>query len=310
MAHNDHHQQSPRFFANLTSVVFFVLILSGIFLLVAKIYAPYIIELKEAERSQKRQQLLSQQDTVQQDTLAPYVRGITSGVQTAVLINQKKEEALHINRINGYFNGIKVAVLTSLNWHDLDRELFQSNGLMSGFTTSLSSSRQEYEQSPGGYSAVIIDKMKIALSRNIEEMLANSPDRRSTLNTYIRELQILQDESTAEITFLTSDIQDSTSRLAEAKSLQREAVQQVETDTNNYDLKSIGGDTSNLQQANSEATRLQTRINIFIKMRTELINLNSKIPPLLAALQKNYEALAQDIRVAPVQGVKIPIYQQ
>jgi hypothetical protein len=303
-------EKPPRFFANLLSVVVFLVILGGLFLLTAKVYTPLIVEYKNTKIREKIESAQSRKEDSIVTDIAPFVRGILSGVKSGASFSTQKEKAIHINKVQGYQKGIKTAVLTSLDWYDLDRELFQSQGLMSGITASVQLSRSGQNQFQSNSPVILLEKIQNALSRDISEILENSPSRKLVLDSYIQELLVLDDEAKSEISFLSGELNSLQDELQAANGMRNEVQQRIERDKKQLVSENIKGNIKALQEASNESLALQIKLNSLSEIRSRLVEIAPKIRPLIIALQKNYEALKQDIKVAPVKGVNLPIFKE
>lgn len=295
------NQQNPGFFPNLFSVGVFTFILAGMFLGFTSLY-PQLIE-----RYQLAEPTVTSPVQTPAEELAPFVRGITSGITASQMASTKSNQPLNVSELRGFESGIKTALIASKNWFNLDQQLFRVRGIALGVASAEASSKTERQRGTQTYQIRLIQQITAALSVNLEELLANNPDtREAVLRNYLNNLKQLAGEAAIEVANMQRIIADAT---AEAET-QTGIAQQYDEDFL-YNLEPT--DDQGLEAYLRARNRID-QSSITIRSTGQLLNqlgpLNIRLNQLITAIEANFQALSTGTRVAPIPGVNLPIFQE
>jgi hypothetical protein len=295
------NQQNPGFFPNLFSVGVFTFILAGMFLGFTSLY-PQLIE-----RYQLAEPTVTSPVQTPSEELAPFVRGITSGIAASQMASTKSNQPLNVSQLRGFESGIKSALIASKNWFNLDQQLFRVRGIALGVASAEESSKTERQRGTQAYQIRLIQQISAALSVNLEELLASNPDtREAVLRNYLNNLKQLAGEAAIEIASMQRIIAEATT---EAET-QTGIAQQYDEDFL-YNLEPT--DDQGLE-AYLRARNQIDQSSITIRSTGQLLNqlgpLNIRLNQLITAIEANFQALSTGTRVAPIPGVNLPIFQE
>jgi len=297
---SNHH--SPGFFPNLLSVVVFTGILAGLFLGFTRLYPDLIAQYQSQTHPE-----IGQKEPTTSETIAPFVRGIISGISAAQKASMRSNDPLNITQIKGFQSGIQTALLASKNWYNLDRQLFRIRGIALGVTAAEESSKTERQRGTQAYQVRLTQQIQAALEINLEELLAVNEDRREqVLRDYLNNLKQLAGEAAIEIANMQRIIEE-----AQAEAELQTGIAQEYDENFIYNLEPT--DDKGLE-AYLRARNQLDQASVTIRSTGQLLNrlgpLNLQLNQLITALEANFEALAGGIRVAPTQGVNLPIFRE
>jgi hypothetical protein len=292
----------------------FILIVVGLFFLSTQVYPKLVLNYQNNKHSTIINKLLTtpttQAPVSKEEALAPFVRGITSGTKSAYLSSQKaRDQQLSIASVKGFQNGAQVAVLTSLNWYNLNRELFHSSGLQQGVLNAINQSKINPLQFQLGYQLELVHQISNALKTNIEELLNGSINRESTLFQFVGELKRLQEQAQVELAYLSQELSTYKSDWQAALN-QQDAASEAFKNTIQQNLpEKLEQNIADFQSAGTDAIRLRAQHNAYLSIFQNLQPLALRIPPIITAIEANAEALVAGIKVAPSKEVNLPLFQ-
>jgi hypothetical protein len=294
----------------------FIAILTGLFFLFTIVYPKIVLqsEIPNTAPGQPDTIVLQQPvsppppvDTVSQ--LAPFVRGIISGSKSAVTFSKQESKGISITDVQGYQHGAKTAILTSLNWFDLDRELFQSAGLHQGVINAVAQSKQNPLQFQLGYQVQLTRQIRNALETNIETLLDGSNNRLVTFKQFVSELKTLQDQGQLELAQLSRQLAQYKVDWESALNQQDAASSQFKQNIQQSMVEDLDQNIADFQNSGSEAVKLRAQHNAYLTIFSNLQPLVNRLPIVIAALEANAEALVAGIKVAPSNSVNLPLFQ-
>ncbi|MGE3278579.1 MAG: hypothetical protein AB7J40_02135 [Candidatus Altimarinota bacterium] len=293
---------APGFFPNLLSVVVFVIILSGVFFGFTRMY-PLLIA---RYQSQTPPEVVKEPPDASEE-IAPFVRGIISGMTASQRASMRSNAPLNVTQIKGYESGIKTALLASKNWYNLDQQLFRVRGISAGVMAAEQSSKTERERGSQAYQLRLIQQIQSALEINLEELLAaNSNRREQVLQDYLDNLKKLAAEAAIESANMQRVIEE-----AQTEAELQTGIAEEYDENFIYTLEPT--DDKGLE-AYLRARNQLDQASVTIRSTGQLLNrlgpLNLQLNQLITAIEANFQALAGGIRVAPTQGVNLPIFQE
>lgn len=285
---------SPGFFPNLLSVVVFAFIMIGMFFGFTRLYPLLVQDLFDRNRD----------DTpiVQQDPsleLAPFVRGILAGVETASEVMTPSNDALDISKVKGFQHGVKTSLIASQNWYDLDRQLFRVAGMPLGVKASVEISKSGTNRYSSAFQLDLIQRLQTAVSVNIDELLSlNSDSREATLQDYLRNLKKLRELASEEGKQLQNLITEADTDIAES----REIANSFEGGPNTAQIEQYLQAVDRFERARINKTRYQEILN-------QIIPPFQQVERRISAIEANFEALSKGVKVNPTDGGQVPIFQ-
>jgi hypothetical protein len=296
----ENQKQPTGFFPNLLSVAVFTVIMVGMFLGFTKVY-PDLIRM---ERNNQPPQTVQEQGVAEE--IAPFVRGVISGLKAAQIASTRSNEPLNVVQIKGYQEGIKTALLASKNWYNIDQQLFRTRGIALGVTAAVESSRTERARGTQAYQVRLIQQIEAALATNLEDILSNQENRERILTDYLNNLKKLSGEASIEIANMQRVIGE-----AETVAQTQTGIAEEYDQSFIYDLEPT--DDRGLEEYLRARNQLD-QATITIRSTAQLLNrlgpLYTRLNQLITAVEANFQALAGGIRVAPSQGVNLPIFQE
>lgn len=298
------HHQPAGFFPHLLSVVVFAAIMVGMFFVFTSLYPQLVQRLQSPP-------VVTPVSNTSED-LAPFVRGIISGIKVANLfVGQLETQPIDITLVKGYQQGIKTALLASKDWYDLDRQLFRSRGIALGVQAAADTSKPTLERATLEYQVKLIQQLQNALATNLEDLLgANSSNRRQVLQNYLDGLKKLLSEATVELANMERVIQESQAQLEQNTQTAQQYSENFTTDTTEFRTENIDRNLDLFVQSQKLADEARVVVNSTGQIYNRLKPLADRMPVVIAAIEANFEALAAGIKVAPVQGVNLPIIQE
>lgn len=299
------HHQPAGFFPNLLSVVVFVAILVGLFFVFTSLY-PRLVERYESPT------VVTTPGPSTSEELAPFVRGIISGIKVANLFVQELEtQPLDITLVKGYQQGIKAALLASKDWYDLDRQLFRSRGIALGVQAAADTSKPTLERATLEYQVKLIQQLQNALGTNLEDLLgANTDRRREVLENYLNGLRKLSSEASIELANMERVIQEAQAQFDQSTATAQQYSENFTTETTEFRTENIDRNLELFVQSQKLADEARVIMNSTGQIYQRLKPLADRMPVVIAAIEANFEALAAGIKVTPVQGVNLPIIQE
>ncbi|MDF2378693.1 MAG: hypothetical protein P1V18_00520 [Candidatus Gracilibacteria bacterium] len=292
-------------------MIFFLFILGGVFFGVVKFYPQlamhYYEEFTNEEMTTNTPSTPAVADVPTE--LAPFVRGVLSGIKTAQLASRRESGALDVNKTQGYLQGMRTALITSRNWYDLDRQLFRAQGLPLGIRVAVETSKPVQERSTLEYQIKLIDTIQKALSVNLEDLLDGNTDRARALTSYLNGLKNLSEESRVEIENMTRIVAEYQAVVDQNLALSTQASGAFVTDTDNFITDNLDANFSQFLEARQRADEARIRVTSTQRILSRLQPLSSRLPDVISAIEANYDALASGIKVSPQQGVNLPIFQ-
>jgi len=289
------------FFPNLLSVGVFLFIMGGLFMGFTRIYPDLMQKYLNDHPPQ-----VSQGPSTSEE-IAPFVRGIISGYTASRITSIRRNDPLNVTQIKGFQDGIKTALLASKNWYNIDRQLFSTRGIALGVTAAVESSKTERQRGTPAYQVRLTQQIEAALSINLEELLsANSDRREQVLRDYLNNLKKLAGEAAIEVANLQRVIEEATT-VAQTQT----GIAEEYDESFIYNLEP--GDDKNIEtylRARNQLDQASVTIRSAGQTLNRLGPLNIRLNQLITAIEANFQALAGGIRVAPSQGVNLPIFQE
>lgn len=245
------------------------------------------------------------------EELAPFVRGILSGIESATVSSIRITEPLQINMVSGYKNGIKSALLASKNWYNLDRQLFRVRGIAAGVMTSLDTSKTTIERATLAYQIKLIQQIQAALATNLEELLSsNQENRRSVLEDYVSGLKKLASEGAIEVENMQRSIDEATLEFGRSNDLAKQFSENFTAETKEFVTENIDLNLEQFLKAQKKAEESRVAITSTSQIFKRLKPFADRLPTVISAIEANFEALAAGIKVAPTKGVNLPIIKE
>lgn len=290
----------PGFFPNLFSVLMFAIIMVGMFLGFTRVY-PQLVK-------QWRQPAITASTNTIPEQIAPFVRGIISGVKTGAISSQRDNTPLNISLVKGYRQGVKTALLTSYDWYNLDRQLFHSRGIAIGVGIAIDTSKSTADRGTLAYEVKLIQQIQAALDTDIEALLSSNPDsRKRVITNYLEGLKKLSSEATNEIINMQRVIDEAQGIVDENTSLSQQFSDNFSSDTAQFQTENIDVNLDQFVKARQKAEEARVRVTSTTQILKQLSPLSSRLITVIGAVEANQEALAAGIKVAPVKGVNLPI---
>lgn len=305
--HVGRNDRRTGFFPNLFSLAIFLSIMVGLFFTLTTVYPRFVVE---QFLKQKGAELTALQSP--SDALAPFVRGILSGIAGATKTAVPEQKSLNLAAIHGFGSGIQSAILTSKNWYDLDRQLFKSKALSEGMLAAYFTSKTVQERSTLSYQVKLIGKIQQALAVDLKELLDRSAGNRSAvLTNYLQGQKDLASEARIEIANMERVVNEA------------QAIVDLETATAATVGDTIAGGATaqdaqgvldqNLDQylsSRKRADEARVRANTTGQFLNQLRQLSDQLNRVIQAVEANFDALASGIKISPQQGVNLPIFKE
>lgn len=304
--------QKPGFFPNLLAVLLFVIIMIGMFFGFTRFYPSLVERYRSPQPSPLEDEIADEaepSDGVEQ--IAPFVRGILSGIETAQLTSEREQGILNINAIGGYQQGVRTALLTSRNWYNLDRQLFQTAGISLGVQNAIVTSKTTQQRATLEYQIKLIQRIQLALSTNLEELLDANLDRRQrALEDYLNGLKKLSSEAAIEVGNMQRIIDEAKQELEQNLSTSEQFGDSFTEETSEFITENIDRNLQILLTARKRAEEARVTIGSTQQILAKLGPLSQRLPQVISAIEANFEALAAGIKVAPSKGVDLPILKE
>lgn len=292
------------FFPNFASLLIFVLIMAGMFFGFTKVYPELALEyLKNRDPDPPV-------STTAED-IAPFVRGIISGVQTANLSSIRESGPLNINELKGYQHGVRTALLSSKNWYNLDRQLFRVRGIELGMLNGLQTSRVNQQRATLGFQVKLIQQIQTALNVNLEELLDENDDsREQVLQNYVANLKKLSNEANLEVENMTRIVDEYQAAFETANQTSEQFSDSFVSETSEFVTDNIDANLNQYLEARKDAETAQVRIKSTSEILNRLAPLAQRLPQVISAIEANQEALSAGIKITPTPGVNLPLIEQ
>lgn len=309
------HPNSPGLFPNLVSLLIFVFIIGGVFFGFIKFYPKLAVQFYQEYTGE---QIAIEDPTTDPGVptppdisteLAPFVRGVLSGIKTAQVASRREGGALDVNKTQGYLHGLRTALITSRNWYDLDRQLFRSQGLPLGVQVAVNSSKSVQERNTLEYQIKLIAKIEQALGVNLEDLLDSTSDRERALTNYLDGLNVLAEESRVEVGNMTRIITEYQAIMDQNLAISQQASGAFVTDTDNFITDNLDANFNQFLEARRMADEARIRVTSTQRILSRLQPLSNRLPDVIQAIEANFDALAAGIKVSPQQGVNLPLFQ-
>lgn len=288
-----HSHQNPGFFPNLVSVVFFIAIMVGLFFAFTTVYPSYIARF-QAEKEP------SPNSDVSTD-IAPFVRGILSGQNSARIMAKVSSEPLNALNLIGFQHGIEAALITAKDWYDLDRQLFKIRGISTGVSVALQESKAVSGRSTLEYQIKLTDDIQTALSVNLDDVLSANPEKRQqVLEEHLKSLKRLSFEAQIELGNTQRVIDEMTAIIEENTAL---SDQFGENGSIQKNLKPF-------LEARTKVEEAKIRLNTTGQVLKKLQALSNSLTQLITGIENNSEALSKGVKIAPVPGANLPLFKE
>lgn len=298
------HPHQPSLFPNLISLVFFVVIMAGMFFGFTRIYPLYVLQWQQDHPDPTPPVV----DVPAQ--IAPFVRGTLSGIEAAQLASVRSNEPLNINQIKGYQHGMRTALLASKDWYDLDRQLFRVRGIELGMDASLITSRTTQERGQLEYQLNLIRQIQIAFNTDLEDLLeSNDSSRARVLQSYLDNLQELSTEAEVELRNMERIINESQAQIQTAQETSESFSDSFDATSEAF-VSNIDRNLGPYLEARRDAEEARVRGKATQDIYNQLNPLYQQLEQVIQAITANYEALEAGIRVTPTPGVNLPIFQE
>lgn len=292
------------FFPNFVSVFVFVLIMGGMFFGFTKWYPQLALEYLKSRNTP------TPVTTVPED-IAPFVRGVISGVKTANIVSVRESGPLNVNQLAGYQYGVRTALLASKNWYDLDRQLFRVRGIELGMMNSLQMSRENQQRATLSYQVKLIQQIQTALEVDIEELLNENTDSRAqVLQNYLLNLRKLSDEANLEVENMQRVVDEYSSAYSQAVDVSSQYSDSFVNETSDFITDNIDANLDQYLTARKQAEEAQVRIRSTQEILNRLNPLAQRLPVVISAIEANQEALSAGIKITPTPGVNLPLVEQ
>lgn len=295
------------FFPNLFSLVIFLVIMVGLFFTLTTMYPRFVVE---RFLTQKGAELTALQSP--SDALAPFVRGVLSGLESAAKTALPEQKPLNLASIHGFGSGIQSAILTSKNWFDLDRQLFKSKGLSEGMLTAYFISKSVTERSTLSYQVKLIGKIQQSLSVDLRELMERSSgNRNAVLTNYLQGQKDLASEARIEMANMERVVNESQSIVDLETAAAATVGDTISSGVTNQDAQGVID--QNLDQylsSRKRADEARVRANTTGQFLNQLRQLSDQLNRVIQAVEANFDALASGIKVSPQQGVNLPIFKE
>jgi hypothetical protein len=292
------------FFPNFASVLIFILIMSGMFLGFTRIYPQLALEYLQSRNID---------DPVGPDIvgdIAPFVRGVISGVRTANLSSIRESGPLNINELKGYQYGVRTALLTSKNWYNIDRQLFRVRGIELGMLNGLQTSRRNQQRATLSFQVKLIQKIQTALNVNLEELLdENSDSRAEVLQNYVFNLKKLSNEANLEVENMTRIVDEYQAAFDQATQTSEQFSDSFVTETTDFVTDNIDANLDQYLEARKDAETAKVRIISTAEILNRLSPLAQRLPQVISAIESNVDALSAGIKITPTPGVNLPLIE-
>lgn len=298
--------QHIGFFPNFLSVGIFVLIMVGLFFGFTRFY-PELAE-RYILSENGNGQVTNGTDSIAAD-IAPFVRGIVSGVKTGQLSSVRESGPLNINDVEGYEHGVRTALLASKNWYNIDRQLFRVRGIELGVVNAIQLSKTEQGRATLEFQVKLIQRIQAAISVNLEELLdANEDNREQTLRNYLDGLITLAEEANLELENMQRIIDEAQAELSQANQTSEQFGDSFISETEEFVTENIDVNLNLFLEARKQAEVAKVRINSTVEIRNRLGPLAARLGQIIPAIEANFEALAAGIKVSPSRDVNLPIF--
>jgi len=298
------HPHQPSLFPNLISLVFFVVIMAGMFFGFTRIYPLYVLQWQQDHPDPTPPVV----DVPAQ--IAPFVRGTLSGIESAQLASVRSNEPLNINQIKGYQHGMRTALLASKDWYDLDRQLFRVRGIELGMDASLITSQTTQERGQLEYQLNLIRQIQIAFNTDLEDLLeSNDRSRARVLQSYLDNLQELSTEAEVELRNMERIINESQAQIQTAQETSESFTDSFDATSDAF-VSNIDRNLGPYLEARRDAEEARVRGKATQDIYNQLNPLYQQLEQVIQAITANYEALEAGIRVTPTPGVNLPIFQE
>ncbi len=291
------------FFPNLLSVVVFTFIMAGLFLLFTMVYPNILRTMLKPKQPENIQTVIAD--------LAPFIRGIVSGVEGSRRTAFLETRDLLVNQIHGYQAGMTAAVLAGKNWYDLDRQLFRIRGIDAGLRTAEFMSKQNPHQGTLQRRVELVAAIQNALLTNVDDLLTvNNAHRDTTLSNFIAGLRNLSSQASIEIVNLQRVVAEQSVILDDNQKLANDLSDTLSSDTVGLNVSNVDRNLNLSLEANKKAQAARLTIltgqQVLAKLAPATTNLNA----LIDALSQNQEALIKGVRVKLVPGINLPILKE
>jgi len=328
---NPEDHQPIGFFPNLLSVLLFAAIMVGMFFGFTKFYPELAIRYVRQDMNQResresgvwsresgdrslesgggRMEGSSSDGTKVEEQIAPFVRGIIVGVQTAQLVSMRESSPLNISQVRGWLNGLRTAILTSRSWYNLDRQLFRSRGLIIGVQAAIDTSKPTLERATLEYQVKLIQRIQVALETNLDDLLANTSDRRVALTDFLSQLNRLAEEAAVEVSNMQRVVDEYQALMDQQLAEAAQFSDAFTEETSSFLTENIDSNISQFLSARRAADEARVRVSSTRQVLARLSPLAARLPVVIQAIQANFEALAAGIRVSPTSEVNLPLFQ-
>ncbi len=292
------------FFPNFVSLFLFLFILGGMFLGFTRVYPELALQYLQSRNVTPPQG----EDKVAK--IAPFVRGVISGVQTANISSIRKSGLLNINELKGYQYGLRTALLTSKNWYNLDRQLFRIRGIELGMLNGLQTSRVNQQRASLSFQVKLIQQIQTALNVNLEELLSENNDSRAeVLQNYLFNLKKLSNEANLEVENMTRIVDEYQAAFDQASQSSEQFSDGFSNETSEFITDNIDANLDQYLEARKDAETARVRISSTAEILNRLAPLAQRLPQVITAIEANQEALSAGIKITPTPGVNLPLIE-
>jgi hypothetical protein len=292
------------FFPNFVSLLIFILIMAGMFFGFTKVYPQLALHYLQSRN------VTPPEGPDKVAEIAPFVRGVISGVKTANLSSIRESGALNINELKGYQYGVRTALLTSKNWHNIDRQLFRVRGIELGMLNSLQTSRVNQQRATLSFQVKLIQQIQTALNVNLEELLnENSDSRAVVLQNYVANLKKLANEANLEVENMTRIVDEFQEAFDQANQASEQFSDGFSNETSEFITDNIDANLDQYLEARKNAETARVRISSTAEILNRLAPLAQRLPQVISAIEANVEALSAGIKITPTPGVNLPLIQ-